>query len=112
MFAKKEAHLIPLNDLDDARDAVRAALAEASEEEAPGLRRAVEILESFEAQDPQVRWTLETLEQANVDVVKQEVHAIAAVRKALPGVGLATAKELVMDAKQAKEAQSKQAELT
>ncbi|WP_328872378.1 hypothetical protein OHT76_20965 [Streptomyces sp. NBC_00287] len=100
-LGKKEAHLIALSDLDEAREAVRQALAGASAVEEPGLRAALGILDGFGGSDPRVRWVVRVLGEQGIDPRTHEVAAIKAVREALPGLGLAPAAALVKDAKQA-----------
>jgi ribosomal protein L7/L12 len=100
-LGKKEAHLVALSDLDEAREAVRQALAGASAAEEPGLRAALGILDGFAGSDPRVRWVAQVLGQQGIDPRTHEVAAIKALRDALPGLGLASAAELVREAKQA-----------
>jgi hypothetical protein len=96
VFQKNSAHLVVLRDLDDARAAVEEALTQASEEEAPGLRRALAIIDSTAPNtDLPLRWASRAIDAAGVDPSTHEVHAVRAVRKALPGLGLADAARLV-----------------
>ncbi|MFI5687300.1 hypothetical protein [Streptomyces sp. NPDC051636] len=96
MFGKREAHLVVLNDLDEARAALRKALDDADAETAPGLRRALEMADGIGAgEDPRVRWTRQVLAEARLDPKEQEIAAIRAVRGALPGLSLVAAVDLV-----------------
>ncbi|MFE9771351.1 hypothetical protein ACFYOV_06700 [Streptomyces sp. NPDC005931] len=104
MFGNKETHLIALSDLDEAREAVRHALAGASATDAPGLRAALSILDGFTASDPRVRWVRSVLEERGIDPRTHEVAAIKAVRDELPGLGLVAAVTLVREAKPAQTA--------
>ncbi|CAL9490424.1 hypothetical protein [Streptomyces sp. enrichment culture] len=100
-LGKREAHLVALSDLDEAREAVRQALAGASAAEEPGLRAALSILDRFAGSDPRVRWVAQVLGEQGIDPRTHEVAAIKALRDALPGLGLALAAQLVREAKQA-----------
>ncbi|MFD8738252.1 hypothetical protein ACFV06_25530 [Streptomyces sp. NPDC059618] len=106
MFGKKEVHLIALSDLDDARDAVRRAQADAPAEEAAGLRRAARILDELAERggEPRVRWARGVLERDGVDPVTHEVAAVRALRQELPGLSLVAAVELAREAKPAQHA--------
>ncbi|CCK28884.1 hypothetical protein BN159_4505 [Streptomyces davaonensis JCM 4913] len=100
-LGKKEAHLIALSDLDEAREAVRQALAGASAADEPGLRAALGILDGFAGSDPRVRWVARVLGERGIDPHTHEVAAIKALRDALPGLSLVAASTLVKEARQA-----------
>ncbi|MFJ3308516.1 hypothetical protein ACIPSA_36840 [Streptomyces sp. NPDC086549] len=96
MFTKKETHFVVLNDLDKARAALQEALGKAERDEAPGLRRALEIVDGIGAGgDPRVRWAREVLAGQGIDPRAREVHAVKALREALPGLSLVAAVDLV-----------------
>jgi hypothetical protein len=96
MFTTKEAHLVVLNDLDEARAALREALEAADGETAPGLRLALEIADGIGGGvDPRVRWAGQVLAEEQLDPKKQEVRAVRALRVALPGLSLVAAVDLV-----------------
>ncbi|GHI06108.1 hypothetical protein AQI88_28590 [Streptomyces cellostaticus] len=103
MFSKKEAHLVVLNDLDEARAALQEALRGAEgEETAAGLRRALDIVDGIgDGLDPRVRWAQQALAEAKLDPKAQEVASVKALRDALPGLSLVTAVELVRKAQAA-----------
>jgi hypothetical protein len=102
MLTKRETHLIALNDLDAAREAVENALDGASSDERPGLQRALEIIDAVSTrEDPRRRWTRNVLDEAGIDVHAQEVHAVKAVRERLPGLSLSGAVGLVNEVKNA-----------
>ncbi|MFJ5557817.1 hypothetical protein ACIQCD_10415 [Streptomyces sp. NPDC093250] len=100
MFGSKETHLVALSDLDEAREAVRQALADASDADAPGLRVALGILDGFTASDPRVRWVGKVLGEQGINPRTHEVAAIKALRDALPGLSLVAATALAREAKQ------------
>ncbi|MEU9138756.1 hypothetical protein AB0D33_22830 [Streptomyces sp. NPDC048404] len=106
MFNKKEAHLIALSDLGDARDAVSRALSDAPADEAPGLRRAARILDELaeRGEEPRVRWARGILERDGVDPVTHEVAAVRALRQELPGLSLLAATQLAREAKLSQQA--------
>ncbi|MFJ3231550.1 hypothetical protein [Streptomyces sp. NPDC086787] len=97
MFTKKETHIVVLNELDRARVALQEALHGAEgTPDAPGLRRALEIVDGIGAgEDPQVRWVREVLTGRNIDPRESEIHAIKALREAQPGLSLIAAVDLV-----------------
>ncbi|MEV0085735.1 hypothetical protein [Saccharopolyspora sp. NPDC050642] len=96
MFGKREAHLLVLNDLDEAREAVRRAVHDASPEELPGLQRALRILDEAGDGEPQeIRWTRQVLADAGIDPSTHEIAAVREVRRKLPGLSLASAADLV-----------------
>ncbi|MEV0702624.1 hypothetical protein AB0I53_32530 [Saccharopolyspora sp. NPDC050389] len=100
MFGKREAHLVVLNDLDEAWEAVRRAVHDASPEELPGLQRALKILDEAGDGEPQeIRWTRQVLTRAGIDPRTHEVAAVREVRKQLPGLSLASAVGLVRQVK-------------
>ena len=93
---KREAHLVVLRDSAATREALQSALSDANAEEAPGLRRALAILDDTrEAEDPRRQWTRQILDEAGLDPKSQSVHAVREVRKALPGLSLSAAVSLV-----------------
>lgn len=99
MFGSKETHLVAVDDLTEAKDAVRQALAGASAAEEPGLRAALAILEGI-AGDPQQRWVARVLDRRGIDARDHEVAAIKALRDELPGLSLVAATQLVEAARQ------------
>ncbi|MEU1849561.1 hypothetical protein ABZ499_09865 [Streptomyces sp. NPDC019990] len=99
MFGNKETHLVALSDLDEAREAVREALAGASATDAPGMRAALSILDGFTGSDPRVRWVAKVLAEKGIDPRTNEVAAIKALRDALPGLSLVAATTLAREAK-------------
>jgi hypothetical protein len=100
MFGKREAHLVVLNDLDEAREAVRRTVHDASPEELPGLQRALKILdEATDGDPPELRWVRQVLTKADVDPDTHEIAAVREVRKQLPGMSLASAVGLVRQVK-------------
>lgn len=101
MFGKTETHVVVLSDLEDAREAIRRAADGADPEEAPGLRRALELIDEVASAgvDPRARWVRGVLDAAGVDADAEEVRAVRAVRNKLPGLSLSGAVELVRAAK-------------
>ncbi|MFE0515961.1 hypothetical protein [Streptomyces sp. NPDC058964] len=97
MFSKKETHFVVLNDLDEARAALQEALRQAGDDgSAPGLRRALEIADGIGGgEDPRVRWARQVLDGEGIDPRAREVHAVKALRQALPGLSLVAAVHLV-----------------
>ncbi|CAL9578506.1 MULTISPECIES: hypothetical protein [unclassified Streptomyces] len=99
MFRTKQSVLV-LRDAPAVRRAVRAAVADAAPEERAGLERALALVERECARtDAEVRgrWAREVLAEAGVDVDDQ-VKAVAAIRRAAPGLGLSQAVELAREA--------------
>lgn len=98
LFKKVETHLIAVNDLDPAREAVERALANASSDERPGLQRALEIIDTVTVPgEPRLRWAKKVLDEAGVDVDTHRIQAVRTIRDSLPGLGLSAAVELVKD---------------
>ncbi|WP_017592093.1 hypothetical protein [Nocardiopsis potens] len=95
MFRRPQANLIVLRDIDSAVEALREALAAADPAEEPGLLRALAILEQETDPDPRLRWTRQVLADAGIDPREKKVHAVKAVRDALPGLSLQQAVDLV-----------------
>lgn len=94
--------VLVLRDTEAAADAIREALAGASDAERPGLERAAAILAEYGGRpeaEARVEWVRGVLAEAGVDPVKEEVHAIKAVRQAERSLSLRAAVELVNEAK-------------
>jgi NADH dehydrogenase FAD-containing subunit len=96
MFFSQSNRPKPAN-LEVLRAALRAALDTADEEERPGLRRAVDIVEGFVAGagPAGVEWARKVLELAGIDPRTAEVRAVKELRTARPGLGLKEAVALV-----------------
>ncbi|MGV2917600.1 hypothetical protein [Streptomyces alfalfae] len=99
VFNSKEAHLVVLSDLDEARAAIQAALTDAGSSREAGLRQALSILEGFADADPRLRWVGRVLTEKGIDPRQHEVAAIKALRSALPGLSLVAATELAVEYK-------------
>ncbi|MFI8454341.1 hypothetical protein [Kitasatospora sp. NPDC085464] len=97
MFSSRETHVVVLRELDDARTALREAMTAATAEERPGLERALSILDGLGGNEQQLKakWVTGLLEQAGVDPRTKEVVAIRELRRAVPGLSLAAAVDLV-----------------
>ncbi|MFD7235497.1 hypothetical protein ACFWAT_09320 [Streptomyces syringium] len=94
--------VLVLRDTEAVADAIREALAGASDAERPGLERAAAIVAEYGARpeaEARVEWVRGVLEEAGVDPVKHEVRAVKAVRDAERGLSLLAAVELVREAK-------------
>ncbi|MBT2386754.1 hypothetical protein [Streptomyces sp. ISL-11] len=94
--------VLVLRDTEAVADAVREALAGASDEERPGLERAAALIAGCAARpeaEARAEWVRGVLAAAGVDPVRQEVRAIKAVRQAERGLSLRAAAELVREAK-------------
>jgi hypothetical protein len=101
MFRRPETHVVVLSDRDSVRTALSAALKDSPAVDAPGLRRALQVVDSL-ASDPdevRARWVIDLLEAANVDVLTHEVSAVRVLRQRVPGLGLAAATSLAAEAK-------------
>ncbi|MBH1933724.1 hypothetical protein I5Q34_05345 [Streptomyces sp. AV19] len=99
--ARARAEVVVLRDSQAVAEAVREALAGASAEERPGLERAAALIaERAGRPDAEVRgeWARAVVTAAGFDPRTQELQAIRALRKAEPGLGLATAVQLVREA--------------
>ncbi|MFF7921077.1 hypothetical protein ACFZDP_07890 [Streptomyces mirabilis] len=97
MRSTKHLNLAVLHDLDAARGAIEEALAGADPADAPGLRRALSILEASAHSDDdlKIRWARQYLAEAGVPAGDTSTHAIRELRRAVPKLGLAEAVELV-----------------
>jgi hypothetical protein len=90
----------------DGRDALLAvlteALNEASEVEAPGLRRAVDLVRELDPTGAPLRvsWAGEVLSRAGVDPQRQQTAAVRELRRAAPDLNLAAAVELARAVKE------------
>lgn len=102
MFGKREqTQVVVVRDSQAVAEAVREALASAGPEERPGLERAAALLAERTARpDAEVRgeWARAVVTAAGFDPRTQELHAIRALRRAEPGLGLAAAVQLVREA--------------
>ncbi|MFI1800883.1 hypothetical protein ACH427_26505 [Streptomyces sp. NPDC020379] len=95
--------MLVLRDSQAIAEAVREALAGASDEQRPGLELAAGLIARYaERPDRELRaeWTRGVLAEAGVDPRTHEVSAVKAVRQARPGLGLAEAVQLVREAKE------------
>ncbi|MEV7774461.1 hypothetical protein [Kitasatospora sp. NPDC086791] len=103
MFSSRETHLVVLRELDVARTALREALAAAGAEEQPGLERALSVLDGLRGNEQQLKgkWVGGLLDQAGIDPRTNEVSAVRELRRAIPGLGLAAAVDLVKQANEA-----------
>ncbi|MDH6121974.1 hypothetical protein [Kitasatospora sp. GAS204B] len=83
--------------LDPVRQALERALIEADQEERPGLRRALEILDGFGPTSGPVdpEWARKVLATAGVDPRTAEVKAVRELRSAHQGLSLKEAAGLV-----------------
>ncbi|MER7580835.1 hypothetical protein [Kitasatospora sp. NPDC097691] len=97
MFSSRETHLVVLRELDVVRTALREALTAATTEERPGLERALSVLDGLGGNEQQLKakWVGGLLEQAGIDPRTEEVVAIRELRRAVPGLGLAAAVDLL-----------------
>ncbi|MGW7822756.1 hypothetical protein ACWGLF_32650 [Streptomyces puniciscabiei] len=98
MFRQRNngARLIVLRETDVVRTAIQRALDTADPAEAPGLRRALALLDATTGTDTDLlrAWTLQILQDAGVDPTA-EVAAVRALRSAEPALDLQTAVDLV-----------------
>ncbi|MFV8129613.1 hypothetical protein [Streptomyces syringium] len=97
-----EHEVLVLRDSEAIADAIREALAGASDEERAGLERAAAIVAQYGGRpeaEARVEWVRGVLAAAGVDPVKHEVRAVKAVRDAERGLSLLAAVELVKEAK-------------
>ncbi|MFD0375083.1 hypothetical protein [Streptomyces sp. NPDC127112] len=90
-------NLVVLHDLDPARAAIEEAAATADASEAPGLRRALSLLDAHRHSDTdvKVRWARQYLEEAGVPAGDTSARTVKALRQAVPGLGLGEAVALV-----------------
>ncbi|MES4888682.1 hypothetical protein [Streptomyces sp. NPDC096012] len=97
MHTTRHLNLVVLHDLDDALAAVKEALAHADAAEAPGLRKALTVIEAAARSDEdlKIRWARETLGRAGLTAGDKSVRAIRELRRTAPQLGLAEAVELV-----------------
>jgi 2-oxo-4-hydroxy-4-carboxy--5-ureidoimidazoline (OHCU) decarboxylase len=89
-----------VRDLDRVRDALEQALRQADSATRPGLEQALAVLAQFDASDEELvaDWVRRRLAAAGLDPRTQEVEAIAALRKELPGMNLRAAAKLAAQA--------------
>ncbi|MEV6670390.1 hypothetical protein [Streptomyces sp. NPDC051162] len=100
---KRSPQVFVLRDSQAIAEAVREALAGATDEQRPGLELAAGLIARYaERPEREVRaeWTRGILTEAGIDPRTHEVHAVKAVRQARPGLGLAEALQLVRDVKE------------
>ncbi|GAA0387418.1 hypothetical protein [Streptomyces luteireticuli] len=96
-----QTQVVVVRDAQAVAEAIREALTTASPEERPGLERAAAIVaERTPRPDAEVRgeWARAIVTAAGFDPRTQELHAIRALRRAEPGLGLAAAVQLVREA--------------
>ncbi|MEU5430579.1 hypothetical protein AB0H73_33950 [Streptomyces olivoreticuli] len=104
--SRRSEQVVVLRDSQAIAEAVREALAGASEELRPGLELAAELIaRQAERPEHEVRaeWARGILAEAGVDAREREVHAVKALRQARPGLGLAQAVQLVREVRTAAE---------
>ncbi|MFE5587450.1 hypothetical protein [Kitasatospora sp. NPDC056531] len=96
MFFSQSNRPKPAN-LEVLRAALQAALDAAGEEERPGLRRAIHIVDGIvPSTGPAGReWARNVLELARIDPRTSEIKAVKELRSASPGLGLKEAVALV-----------------
>ncbi|MEU3571035.1 hypothetical protein AB0E96_21830 [Kitasatospora sp. NPDC036755] len=97
MFSSRETHLVVLRELDVVRTALQEELAAAGPEERPGLERALSVLDGMGRNEQQLKakWVNGLLEQTGIDPRTQEVRAVRELRRAVPGLSLVAAVDLV-----------------
>ncbi|MFI1730567.1 hypothetical protein ACH40E_15320 [Streptomyces acidicola] len=98
---KDQLNVLVLRDADVIAASVRQALAEAGEEERPGLERAAALIERAAAahdDDLRARWVHERLAAAGYEGAPDSVAGIKALRQAEPGLSLLTATQLAKTA--------------
>ncbi|WP_306186825.1 hypothetical protein [Streptomyces sp. MK5] len=97
MRTTRHLNLVVLHDLEDVRAAVEEALAHADAAEAPGLRKALSLIEAAARSDEdlKIRWARQTLDRAGVAAGDTSTRTIRELRRAAPQLGLAEAVELV-----------------
>ncbi|RFU87753.1 hypothetical protein DY218_05730 [Streptomyces triticagri] len=104
MFGTSKAapSLTVLRDVDEMAAAIQQALADASPEDRPGLKRAAELLaaeQQLTEAEVRTRWVRRTLSEAGVDPEADHVAAVKALRQATPnGLRLLDAHTLVKEA--------------
>ncbi|MEU4494453.1 hypothetical protein OG729_15620 [Streptomyces sp. NBC_00210] len=100
-LSRQELSVLVLRDADGIADAVRAALSTATPEERPGLERAAALVAQAAdtpAAELRGRWVRQQLDAAGFEGPAYSIHALKALRKAEPGLSLATAVSLAKDA--------------
>ncbi|MET7639379.1 hypothetical protein [Streptomyces sp. NPDC005438] len=100
-FGKQPASVLVVREAEWLEEALTRALASADEAERPGLERAVELVaRERDRADGEVtaRWVRERLRDSGADPRTRPVQAIKALREAVPGLGLLSAKEMVEEA--------------
>ncbi|MQS12980.1 hypothetical protein F7Q99_11925 [Streptomyces kaniharaensis] len=100
MFSSRETHLVVLRELDVVRTALREALAAAGPDEQRGLERALSVLDGLSGNEQQLKakWVVGLLQHAGIDPRTEEMSAVRELRRAIPGLGLAAAVDLVKQA--------------
>lgn len=107
---KRETAVVVVRDSQEILTALEQALETASEEERPGLERAVavatEAAETVVGNEARmrVRWTRRRLEAVGFDGPLDSVRAVKALREAEPSLSLRSAVELTREAAAAKDA--------
>ncbi|MCX4818857.1 hypothetical protein OG883_02850 [Streptomyces sp. NBC_01142] len=100
-LVKKETVVLVLRDSDELAEALRVALADATDEDRPGLERAAALVaERSAADDAELRgrWVRAQLADAGWEGPVDSVEAIKALRTAEPGLRLAQAVTLAKEA--------------
>ncbi|MPY63969.1 hypothetical protein [Streptomyces spongiae] len=103
---KDQLNVLVLRDADVIAASVRQALAEASEEERPGLERAAALIgQAAAAHDDDLRahWVRERLAAAGHEGAPDSVSGIKALRQAEPGLSLLAATQLARAAASAQD---------
>ncbi|WP_329202941.1 MULTISPECIES: hypothetical protein [unclassified Streptomyces] len=90
-------NLVVLHDLDPVRAAIEQAASTADASEAPGLRRALSLLDEYRHSDTdiKVRWARQYLDEAGVPAGDTSARTIKKLRQAVPSLGLGEAVALV-----------------
>ncbi len=89
--------VVVLHDLAEAKSAIQRELAQASEQDAPGLRRALSVLTEIGGSDAELkyRWAVSCLRKAGVEPGDNSARAIKELRQAMPELGLADAADVL-----------------
>lgn len=101
MFGKRETAVVVLRDADAIAESIRAALADASEAERPGLERAAALVAAAaEGGDAELRarWVRRRLADAGYEGELDAVAAVKSLRQAEPGLSLVAAVQLTKEA--------------
>ncbi|MER5770637.1 hypothetical protein [Streptomyces sp. NPDC001985] len=98
MAPKSKPPVVLLHDVEAVHADLVTALEAAGPSSRPGLQEALRIVghhRSLTDEERTAEWVRRTLRDADADPARDHVHAVKALREAVPGLGLIAANDLV-----------------